>query len=99
MTKLDDLEGYPDVYDRRKIDIVMDKLASNETVNEHANVLECWLYLLPGPNPELMNLEQLEEYDSCGAHGKPYIPIYDKEKGWLNELTSPSQNTNGENGS
>ncbi|XP_003729532.1 putative gamma-glutamylcyclotransferase CG2811 [Strongylocentrotus purpuratus] len=73
LAHLDEVEGCPDSYERRKIVIGMDKIADGS----EPNTLDCWCYLLPRYRPSVLSLEKYESYDSNGAHGKQF----DKTKG------------------
>lgn len=102
LAHLDQFECYPDVYGRRKVEIIMttveadpntDSKTDSETdtrLDQKRTTLECWMYYLPEPSPTLLELERMEDYDSYGAHGKPYKPIYVQDKGWIGELIKPS---------
>lgn len=102
LAHLDQFECYPDVYGRRKVEIIMTTLetdshtdsntdSENDTrLDQERMTMECWMYYLPEPSPTLLELEMMEDYDSYGAHGKPCKPIYVQDKGWIGELTKPS---------
>nr|XP_054761994.1 putative gamma-glutamylcyclotransferase CG2811 [Lytechinus pictus] len=83
LADIDEKEGYPDHYDRRKVKIIMDKMADGS----EPTTLECWFYLLPRFRQSLLALEKHESYDSYGAHGKQYIQMYNhKNNEWLEPM-------------
>ncbi|XP_041478395.1 putative gamma-glutamylcyclotransferase CG2811 [Lytechinus variegatus] len=80
---LADIDKKEDQYDRRKVKIVMDKMADGS----EPTTLECWFYLLPRFRQSLLTLEKHENYDSYGAHGQQYIQMYDLENSrWLEPM-------------
>ncbi|XP_054764788.1 putative gamma-glutamylcyclotransferase CG2811 [Lytechinus pictus] len=108
---IDQVECYPDVYGRRKVDIIMTKEETDSNTgpttdpttdsktdlaedirlaSQPGRIMECWIYYLPEPSSLLLELEKIEDYDSYGAHGMPYIPAYEEGKGWVGELHKPS---------
>lgn len=62
--RLDQLERRPFILDRQRIHIV----------NSNAVVEECWCYHLVNHRKELEKLPHIDDYDTNGPHGKPYIP-------------------------
>lgn len=59
---LDILERRPDILDRREISIV-----SNGAVHK------CWCYHLVNHRKELVEKPTIENYDTNGTHGLPYV--------------------------
>ncbi|XP_071492948.1 putative gamma-glutamylcyclotransferase CG2811 [Diadema antillarum] len=84
--KLDELEGYPGFYDRRQVSIAMTTPANDTTSHQ---VLQCWLYFLPKFKPDMKDLEKYSNYDSYGAHGKPYVERYWRNDGWFEDKVEP----------
>ncbi|XP_071549996.1 putative gamma-glutamylcyclotransferase CG2811 isoform X2 [Panulirus ornatus] len=74
LANLDILESHPKYYERKMTKIRMDD--SKEEV-------DCWMYILFGFKPYMMDLPFLKAYYSEGDHGKKYVSHY------LREVTGP----------
>ena len=68
LTKLDELENHPTLYERQ--------VHSFETAEGQS--IEAWIYLLREYKPEMLELEYYESYSSEGSHGKQYVPRYSR---------------------
>ena len=74
LTRLDELEHYPDWYTRREEQILVHGISEGPPTE-----LKCHVYLLPGFKQELLELEMLECFTEC--HGKEYSIAYEHEVG------------------
>ncbi|EGT51026.1 hypothetical protein CAEBREN_06998 [Caenorhabditis brenneri] len=76
---LDELEAYPTLYDRKKVEI---KLSTDGSI-EHA-----FIYLLKSWRSDLLETssEMMSNYSSLGAHGRPYVDRYTRAKEMLDDI-------------
>lgn len=76
---LDICEDYPNLYDRKKITVVMNDDTS----------LECRCYFLVNHQSNLLSQPFIADYRSDGAHGKPYDPELDEEYDDYSDVQTP----------
>ncbi|KAF1762549.1 hypothetical protein GCK72_010811 [Caenorhabditis remanei] len=82
---LDELEAYPTLYDRKKIEI---KLSTDGSI-DHA-----FIYLLKSWRADLLKTssEMMSSYSSLGAHGRQYVDRYLRAKEMLEDLDGGAAN-------
>ena len=73
---LDDFEGHPDAYIRKEI-LVESIPGGNDTSSSSVLPKKCWCYFYNAPvtkdHPMLRSAVLYDDYNTHGAHGKPYI--------------------------
>lgn len=72
---LDEFEGHPTYYDRRRIAVEIDRSAESGAEVQYA---DCWCYFLLNAHEHLLQLPFISDYDTNGPHGRPYVLKYDR---------------------
>ena len=59
---------YPEVFTREAIKVQLQKLSEDDVISP----LQCYCYVLTNSKPELLQEQHLDDYDSDGAHARPF---------------------------
>lgn len=63
---LDQFEGHPTYYTRHQIEV-------NPIEHQEATLLTPWVYFINRYKPEMLTRPMMDNYDSYGPHGLPYV--------------------------
>ncbi|KAI2806520.1 hypothetical protein BLOT_008477 [Blomia tropicalis] len=82
MKFLDDFEGHPGFYTRLQ----------RQVITEDGKTLMSWLYILEKFHSEMLNFPMIENYDSYGDHGRPYVERLARQGETTNSLDDILEN-------